>query len=422
MKKLLTSMIIILFAIAVIPTKALAAAGIYASGGGTKTIGQNFTITVSASGTTFDSFKGAISVSGPVKIISFNAGSADFWKPAPANNASFNGALLGRKTTSQTIATIKLQGTAAGSGSVSVSNVALLNAGSVVGSGAGGVSFTIQKAPELPGAVTISSTSHPDQNTAYEATDIVLNWDKASGVDGFSYLLDQAPNTTPESKTTDSNTTVTYQGKAVGIYYFHIKAHKPDGWGTASHFTINIKEPDPKINESLNKPSDIKISRLDNAVNDIDNGTLAGISIAGITEANYTTNITLSPAPTIPEGKSLSAKADENGIFNLQIDFPLKAGFYKLTIQGQLDKVLTPISDSISFEISLKEGGKINLISSTDIKPPVVEEQPRVKGSFLHKEYPLMSYLIITLGAAILALGAIEITKLIKRRKNQVHL
>ncbi len=418
MKKFMITLVLSALFIMIMPFKAQAAAGIFASGGGTKTVGQSFTITVTASGATFDSFKGNISVNGPVKIISFSAGSADFWKPAPANNTSFNGALLGRKTTSQTIATIKLQGTSAGSGSVSVSGASLLNAGSVVGSGSGGASFTIQKAPELPGAVTISSSSHPDQNVAYEATDIVLNWDKASGVDGFSYLLDQTAGTAPESKIVDANTTITYPGKAVGVYYFHIKAHKTDGWGPVSQFSINMKEPDPKINESLNKPSNIKISRADNAVNDINTGTLTGISISGTTEPGYTANIILDPVPTIPEGKALSVKAGSDGVFSLLIDYPLKAGFYKVTIQGQLDKVLTPISDSITFEISLKEGGIVNLITQNDTKPPIIATEPQVKGSFLRKEYPVMSYLIITLGLAIILLALLESIKYVKRRKH----
>ncbi len=63
-----------------INSTAFAAGGIYASGGGTKTIGQTFTITVAASGAEFDSLQGKIAVSGPVDIVSFSAGSAT-WLP-----------------------------------------------------------------------------------------------------------------------------------------------------------------------------------------------------------------------------------------------------------------------------------------------------------------------------------------------------
>ncbi len=422
MKKLLVFIITFLLTLSLIPKITLAATGIFPSGGGTKTVGQTFTVTVTASGAEFNAFQGSISTSGSVSVISVSAGNADTWMSKPSANGTFSGALLGRKLSSLTIATIKLKANYVGKGNLTISNVILKNAANTVGTSGGTATFTIQKAPELPGTVNISSTSHPDQNVSYEATDIVLNWEKANGADGFSYLLDQTADTTPESKISDANTSVTYTGKAIGTHYFHIKAHKPDGWGPTSHFKIQIKEPDPKINESLNKPSDIKIVRLNNAVNDIENGALTGIAISGLTEANYTANIILNPVPMVPEGKSLSAKADENGIFNLTIDYPIKAGFYKLTIQGQLDKVLTPVSDIILFEISLKEGGKINLISSEDIKPPVVEEQPQVKGSFLHKEYPLMSYLIITLGLIILILGTIKLFGYLKHRKNQIHL
>lgn len=414
MKKFLSLVIGLALAFGLMPTRALAAGGIYASGGGTKTIGTTFTVYVTASGATFDTVHGSISVSGPVSVVSFSPGSAT-WISQPSNGGTFDGAFLGQKQTSFTVATIKLKGTAAGSGAVSVSGVSLKNAGNVVGTDAGGTNFTIQKAPELPGAVAVSSTSHPDQNTAYEATTIALSWDKASGVDGFSYLLDQTADTTPAAKTTDANTSVSYADKAVGVYYFHIRAHKPDGWGSTTHFKISIKEPDPKINESLGKPNDIKIVTDSTAIDDVLLGTLAGITISGKTEAGFTANIKFDPAPTVPEGKSLSILADASGKFTLPIGFPLKAGFYKLTIQGQKDKVLTPVSDEIRFEISLKEGGNINIITDKDSHTPAT---PAEKAqSFLDKSIPLSTLIYIVLGLVILGLIVVMSIRFLRNRK-----
>lgn len=419
MKKIIAT--IALFGITAItmPQKSMAAGGIYASGGKTVTVGQSFTVTVAASGANFNAAQGKISISGPVSVVSFSAGSANnwTWTSAPTNGGTFVGVLLaaGQRISSMTIATIKLKGTSVGSGSVNVSGVSLEPS---AGNGGGGTNFTIQKAPELPGAVAVTSTSHPDQAISYEATTIVLNWNKDSGVDGFSYLLDQAADTTPAAKATDANTTTTFADKAVGTYYFHIRAHKPDGWGGTTHFKITIKEPDPKIDEALAKPSNIKIERDSSAINDVVAGTLSGITISGQSIEGYTANLTLDPAITLPEGKTLSALVDSSGKFKLDLDFPLKAGFYKLTVQGQKAKVLTPVSDAVTFEISLKAGGSINLITTSDLKPPLKElPAPQVKGSFLSRQYPVMTYLGFTLVLALLIFAVIESIIFLRRRR-----
>lgn len=404
MKKLIA--ILCLFALATIsfPQKSLAAGGIFASGGGTKTVGQSFTVTVTASGATFDTIHGAISVSGPVTVTSFSYGDAT-WMSKPSNGGTFDGAFLGQKQTSFTVATIKLRGDSPGTGAVTVSGASLKNAGSVVGTGSSNASFTIEKAPDLPGAVKVSSSSHSDQNASYEATAIVLSWVKDSGVDGFSYLLDQVAATTPAAKTTDANTSVTYSDKAVGTYYFHIRAHKPDGWGAATHFKINIKEPDAKINETLSKPNNIIISKNSDFENNIENGTITGITISGISESGFTAVVTLTPKPTIPDGKLLSAIADAAGKFNIVIDYPIAAGFHTMTIQGQKDKVLTPISDLITFEISQAKGGTINILTSADEIAPVVTTQTQPeKKSLIDKIKQLNQRTITYFGSALIIL------------------
>ena len=388
-----------------IPHTALAAGGIYASGGGKTTVGGTLTVTVSASGATFNALEGTISVSGPVSIVSFSAGNAT-WLTPPANNVHFKGMVIGG-TSSLRVATIKLKGTGVGNGAVTVSAVRLANNGSEVGTGAGSASFTIEKAPDLPGTVKVSSSSHPDQNAAYETTTIVLSWNKDSGVDGFSYLLDQSASTVPPAKITDANTSVTYADKAVGTYYFHIRAHKPDGWGPTTHFKINIKEPDAKINPSLAKPSQITIEKAENFTNNIKEGTVSGIVIKGVTEPGFIANINLLPAPTIPEGKKMSAEANASGEFTLLIDFPIAAGYHKLTVQGQKDKTLTPVSDEIIFEISQAKGGSINILTDEDINAPSAAQVVEKAKNWQDKIFknPTALYVIVVL--CLIILGSI---------------
>lgn len=388
-----------------VPSKSFAAGGIFASGGGSKTVGQTFTVTVSASGADFDSLQGTISVSGPVDIVSFSGGGAT-WLPgkSPSNGGQFVG-IVGA-TNSLTVATIKLKGTSAGSGTVSVSGVKLARNGAITGTGTGNADFTIEKAPDLPSNVKVSSSSHPDSNASYEATAIVLSWNKEGGVDGFSYLLDQGATTTPTAKITDANTSATYADKAVGTYYFHIRAHKSDGWGGTTHFKINIKEPDAKIDTTLSKPNDIKIEKDSTFLNSIKDGTVSGIVITGKTEPGFTANITLTPAPTIPEGKMLTAIADESGNWKLLIDFSIAAGFHKLTVQGQKLKVLTPVSDEIAFEISQSKGGSINILTDSDINAPApVKAETTKKGFKLDKK--TASYALFLIGLLILVIVCI---------------
>ncbi len=389
-------MLAISFAIA---PRAFADGTISASGGGTKTAGQTFTVTVAASGATFDSLQGTISISGPVDVVSLSPGSAT-WLPGktPSNGGQFVGIIS--ETGSLTIATIKLKGKSAGDGSVSVSGVRLAFKGNIVGTGSGSTSFTIQRAPDLPGKVSVASSTHPDQNTAYEATsNIALSWNKEKGVSGFSYLFDQTVDTVPPQKTTSAETSATYPNQAVGTYYFHIRAQNGDGWGSTTHYKVTIKEPEAKIDETLAKPTNIKVVKAAKSTNDINSGALSGVVVTGSTEAGFTVNISLDPAPTLPEGKSLSAKADDSGNFELLIDFPLRSGFYKLTVQGQKDKTLTPVSDPVNFEISQKSGGAINLLSDSDSKMPA---PPAILSAA--QWYEVVDYRSVATGAGILFL------------------
>ena len=134
------------------PQAALAAGSIAPSGGGKFTVGTTFTITVKASGATFDALQGIISVAGPVSIVSFSPGPAT-WLPgeSPANNTQFVGIVSA--TSSLTVAVIKLKGTKEGSGKVTVSGVRLARSGSEVGTAGGSTSFTITRAPTPPGGV-----------------------------------------------------------------------------------------------------------------------------------------------------------------------------------------------------------------------------------------------------------------------------
>lgn len=412
MKKLISTMLTVssVFYFLILPMNA-AAAGIYASGGGNVTVGQTFTVTVDASGATFNAIEGTISVSGPVSVVSFAAGGAT-WISIPANGTHFKGMLV-PAVSSMRVATIRLKATGVGSGAVTVSSVRMANDGAEVGTGAGSASYSITRAPAPPGAINVTSSSHPNPAESYEATKIDLSWTKASGVTAFSYLLDQNATTTPPAKSTSTNTSVSYDNQPVGTHYFHIRAQNADGWGSTTHFQINIKEPDPKVDENLSKPRSIKIEKMENFINKIDDGTVSGLKISGIIEPNYLAKITLTPTPALPEGKKLDVEADDDGSFTLEMDYFIPAGHYKLSIQGQKEKVLTPISDEIIFEISQAKGGSINILTEDDINPPKSVAEA-VKDS---KNYNL----IITIAAGVIALVLLAVLIILIRRRKRTR-
>ncbi|HOX40855.1 MAG TPA: fibronectin type III domain-containing protein [bacterium] len=402
----------VLFSLA---TKVSAEGGIYASGGGAKTVGQTFNITVAASGADFDSLQGTISVDGPVDVVSFSTGSAT-WLPgkAPGNGNQFVGIISA--TSSATVSVIKLKAKSVGSGSVSVGGVKLARNGVVTGTGAGGANFNIERAPEPPGSVSVTSSSHPDQNQSYEATNVVLAWERPAKATGFAYVFDQAEKTTPPSKVTSNETTVTYSDQAIGTYYFHIKAHNNDGWSGVTHFKVTIKEPDAKILETLPKPSKLTVIKGSKFENNIKDGTVTGLIISGVTEIGYDANIKLDPAPTIPEGKTLTTTADSEGNFALFVDFPIRAGRYTLTVQGQKEKTLTPLSDSINFEISQAKGGTITILSDEDTLPPKPILPPPLKW---YEKMGGVNRIVTIAGALILSLVTLNIFTVFKLRRRR---
>ncbi len=384
-----------------------AASGVFASGGGSYTVGQQFTVTVKASGASFDALQGSISVSGPVTIVGFSAGSAT-WLPGktPANGQQFVG--ITTATDSLVVAKVTLKGKEPGTGSVNVSNVKLASKGSVVGTDAGGANFTVTRAPQPPGTVSVSSSSHPDQNTAYEARTIVLSWNKPAGAEKFSYLLDQSSKTTPPTTGTSADTSVTYDNKDIGTYFFHIRAQNGDGWGPTTHFQIKIKEPDPKINDALAKPVIKSIKKNSTFQTNLNDGTLTGLILTGTAEPNYKVLLSFTPSLGDLAPDLLTATADAEGGWKLNIDVPVKAGFYTVTAQGQLDKTLTQVSEPVKVELSLAKGGNVQFITTKDAVPsPVPTPSPNVtvKGSKAGNASLLWALLF-----AVIATGALGIT------------
>ncbi len=394
MKKYLKLLEYTLFFICLFNTKQVFGAGIYANGGGEKRVGDIISVNVNASGTTFDSFQGVISVSGPATITSFIPGSAT-WLPGktPGNGVEFVG--LTSATNSQSIASIKLKATQEGTVTIKVENAKLALAGSVVGSDTSSVTFNIAKAIIPAGAVKINSSSHPDQNASYEEKTIILNWEKSSGVSEFSYDFNQSPDTIPPPQSNTAETTLTKTVENVGTYYFHIRAKNADGWGGATHFKINIKEPDPKIDESLKKPLITAITKDDSFSTDINKGTVSGIKIIGTGEPGYKVLLTLSPSPG---DLALSADIDKNGNWEIKINQLIESGYFQVFAQAQKEKTLTSKSELTMFETVLNNGGNVYILTKDDL---LKQQNETTKKAYLISALVLILLIFISVIAII---------------------
>lgn len=238
-----------------------ASASFAVSGGGAVNTGQIVSVSVNANSA--DAYN-AISVTLTFNNMTFVSASAGAgWTPVAGpsqsgNSVSFSGALLGSSATgSKNVlkVNIKAPGTP-GTATVTASGtVALANgSGTQVNGGGNTVTYTVKPAPTptptakpAAGAVTITSTTHPDQTKWYKSKDASLSWNKDAGVVGFSYEVNQNPTSTPDDSVETSGTSFKASNLPEGKNYFHIKAKNDVGWGSASHFQINVDTtaPDP---------------------------------------------------------------------------------------------------------------------------------------------------------------------------------
>jgi len=150
MKRTVTKLFLVALTIFALPS-ITHAAGISVSGGSLKYPGNTSSVSITASGTTFNAFQGTISASGSVQVTSCSAGSA-LWVTQPTGTGGFVGALTS-SASSFRIATCYIKATGTGSGSVSVSSVQLANNGPIVATGGDAPYFAaalpfLQLAPE----------------------------------------------------------------------------------------------------------------------------------------------------------------------------------------------------------------------------------------------------------------------------------
>lgn len=145
------------------------------------------------------------------------------------------------------IGSISVKGNSPGTGKVSVtsSSKVLANdgAGTNILTSRGSANFNIQARPT--GAPTVSSTSHPNQDTWYKSRNAVLNWSGSGS--SFSYTLDQKQNTNPDQISEGSGKTKTFSDLTDGVWYFHIIVKGANNlWSSTTHFRLQVDSTPPE--------------------------------------------------------------------------------------------------------------------------------------------------------------------------------
>lgn len=100
--------------------------------------------------------------------------------------------------------------------------------------------------PKPAGSVDVFSDTHPLEDSWYNNTNVVFSWNKLPNVVGYSYVLDNKPNTLPENKVTSQETIKQYENLTDGLWYFHIKPLKTGNiWGTTTNRILKIDTTPP---------------------------------------------------------------------------------------------------------------------------------------------------------------------------------
>ncbi|MEJ0021755.1 MAG: cohesin domain-containing protein [Candidatus Doudnabacteria bacterium] len=243
-------------------------------------VGSSFTVSIKTNtqGAAVNTAEATISYStDTLDLVSVKQGST-FFLSAPGSPAKGTGTAYfgggvpspGYNGSGGTLGTATFRAKAAGAATVTISSgKVLLNDGNGTDafSGGSGGRFNItapapyatpSTSPAGALTVTVTSGTHPVQDNSYSSRDVILNWDRPAGVFGYSFALDQIPDTIPDNTLdTTVTTTKTYTGLADGTWYFHIKARTQSssaGFGPTTNFKIQINTQNPA---SLTPPAPI---------------------------------------------------------------------------------------------------------------------------------------------------------------------
>lgn len=100
------------------------------------------------------------------------------------------------------------------------------------------------------GPIKVISDTHPNQLEWYNKNKVILSWEEAENVLGYSFTLDRASDTEPDPTILYVSKKVEYNSLDNGVWYFHIMGlGESNIEGPVSHFKIQIDTVKPDMLE-----------------------------------------------------------------------------------------------------------------------------------------------------------------------------
>lgn len=96
--------------------------------------------------------------------------------------------------------------------------------------------------------ITISSSTHPDQNKWYFESTVMCSWTTSSPASGYNWIFDTTSNTVPDEFIKQTYASW-YQTSILpdGRHYLHVRAKYASGWSETKHFRIQIDRTPPVL-------------------------------------------------------------------------------------------------------------------------------------------------------------------------------
>ncbi|MCX6224762.1 MAG: hypothetical protein NTV01_08440 [Bacteroidia bacterium] len=91
----------------------------------------------------------------------------------------------------------------------------------------------------------IFSPTHPREEEWYSNNTPSFNWGLNENTEGVSFILDQNPDTLPDTVSENLVSSKNYEGIADGIWYFHLRLKNEKGWTIAGHYKLKIDTQPP---------------------------------------------------------------------------------------------------------------------------------------------------------------------------------
>ena len=240
------------------------AASLYFSpSSGAKTVGQTFAVGIDVNtDQAMNASDGIINFpTDKMEVVSLDKSVSLFnlWMPEPtfsnsAGTVSYSGIIFnpGYTGTAGRLININFRPKIVGSASLGFSSgnvYANDGNGTNITSGLGTASFTFAEAPppppQLPGAPSITSPTHPNQNSCYANQNPQFQWAMGSAT-GVSFAFDQSASTDPDTNSEGTMNSQNYTDVPEGTSYFHAKLLNSVGWSGTTHFKVQIDVTKPE--------------------------------------------------------------------------------------------------------------------------------------------------------------------------------